>query len=234
MRKTKLFKVATAAIMALAIGMSMTGCSLPFAKGDNDTEELLFEPGEVDIIASTEAAEPIVDDGAPWNITSDSAIEIYNKIRENMHDYVAAIDSIQDEYVGYDYMYFDYDQDGEKEVILYLRYFVTLEDDKQQEMLDLVFLDYDAESKSVYIKAINTGDVDDSCFYGDYKEGTLARYSWSINPNESYMYSVQFNEEGSLIYVLEEGYDEIISEFEKIDIVPLPVYGEWEMILNDM
>lgn len=150
----------------------------------------------------------------------------YEYIIENMHSFVEAQPRLRDEYLQYDYMIYDYDMDGEKEIILYLRYY----NDEEKYMLDLCFLDY-TPAKGAYVYAINTGDVDDSCFYANYK-GKLVRYSWNTNPYESYIYSV-YASDGKLTYVLEEAFDEIISDISEAGLEPLPLYGEWEMLLED-
>lgn len=166
------------------------------------------------------------DDGV-LSVKGTSRVKGYNDIVTNMPSYVANLSGtrLRAEYDQYDYIYFDYDEDGEKELVLYLRY----SDGDRTEYLDLCFLDYYANEDVIKIRAINTGDVDDSCYYGNYN-GKMARYSWRTSPYESYLYVLEWNDE-SLIYVLESSWDEILTDYDKTG-QPLPLYGSWEMILE--
>lgn len=152
----------------------------------------------------------------------------YNNVISNMASFVALNGGgrLQAEYLGYDYMLFDYDHDGEKEVILYLRYY----NDEDVYILDLCFLDY-TDATGVYVNAITTGDVDDSCYYADLN-GSLVRYSWSTSPYESYIYEVDTSKDGVLMYVLVDAFDEVIMDYD-ITGTPVPLYGYWEMIFDD-
>ncbi len=153
-----------------------------------------------------------------YTIDSPGGIQsMYREVCENMTDYISGIDALSEDYVSYDYMYFDYDQDGEGDVILYLRYFV----DKKM-MIDLAFLYYNPSTDRIEVRAINKADDDDSCFYGSYNN-MLVRYSWITGTYESYLYSVQFVN-GNLTYVLEAAYDEILLDYESKGIVALPLY----------
>lgn len=167
--------------------------------------------------------------GGTYAPVNGSALAQYNNIVTHMDSYVAQIKGygLQESYSQYDYMLHDYDLDGEKEVILYLRYYN--EDDVY--MLDLCFLDY-TDELGVYVRTVNTNDVDESCYYADLG-GLLVRYSWRTSPYESYLYSIRILDDGRLCYVLEDSFDEILTDFE-ITGQPLALYGSWEMILEDM
>ncbi len=165
-----------------------------------------------DIIISVE--------GDAWK---DVRVAYYDLVK-NMRDYVANCDALNQEYVSYDYMYFDYDGDDENEVILYLEY-------KDEEFYrDVVFMDYFEDRKEVGILAINYAELNDSSFYAEYKY-KMARYSWP-NTSESYLYSVDVNDE-RLVYVLEEAYDYLVVDIEKEGMHPIPLYGDWEMLPED-
>lgn len=159
--------------------------------------------------------------------TPKGIIAAYNTLVSNMASYVEESDAFNQDYVSYDYMYYDYDGDGQKEVILYLRYF----DDKKEMYLDLGFMDYSESQGQIYLRATHYNDYDSGCFYGDYN-GKLGRYSWITKPMESYLYSLDFRGD-TLIYVLEKGFDSILTDYEKEGIKPLPLYGSWEMIFEE-
>lgn len=167
----------------------------------------------------------VANNGTSFSPAGDNARDQYNDVISNMHSYVAQISELQDEYDQYDYMYFDYDQDGEKEVILYLR----TTDDQRETYLDLCFLDYTPD-KGVYKLATNLNDAENYCYYSDYN-GSLVRYSWTKKTDQSFLYSVNISS-GTLIYVLEESFDEVLIDDDRTG-KPLPLYGEWEMLPED-
>ncbi len=148
----------------------------------------------------------------------------YIEVVSNMAAFIEVNASrLPNDYITLDYMCFDYDLDGEIEVILYLGYY-----DGDVYMRDIGFLDYSEENQEVYIRAVNKGDVDDTMFYMEYN-GMMARYSWRTSPMESYIYNVMVDDENTLIYVLEDGYDYIVSDITEAGMHPLPVYGDWEL-----
>ena len=145
----------------------------------------------------------------------------YRHLIEDIETIAANMPQLKHTYLVKDYMYFDYDGDGENEVILYFSY----KDADDVYCRDTVFLDYSVDS-GVYVRAfVNDGD-DDSYFYAEYY-GKLARYSWRTNPLESYLYCVDCSK--TLTYVLEKSYDEIIVDLKKEGLYPLPLYGSWEI-----
>lgn len=160
----------------------------------------------------------------------DSILAAYNQIISNMEEYIANESRLKADYVVRDYMYFDYDGDGSKEVILYLGYYD--DEDTSLYLRDIVFLDYVEDKGGIDVRAINIGEGNDDCYYADYN-GKLARYSWRTSPMESYIYVVEVTDE-ALTYVLADGFDEVISDPASIDLIPLPLYGEWEMLFADM
>jgi len=221
-----------------------------YADYEGDAEDEEIEAGQVRVINETEVYDHV--DDSIWDFDFDliemanayaatgdglgnafvpegeTAQGQYESVRANMEEYVAMQEGLLDYYdYGYDYMIFDYDDDGEKEVILYLRY----SNEDRETILDLCYLDYTPD-KGVYTYAIDTGNMDESCFYAEYN-GKLVRYSWRFNPTESYIYSV-YASDGTLMYVLEDAYDEVFSEVENHGLYPLALYGYWEMITNDM
>ncbi len=163
-------------------------------------------------------------------IPADRAFAGFSALINDMVNYVTACPDLNEDYHAYDYMYFDYDQDGEKEIILYLRY----NNDEGVYCRDTVFMDYYDSEGVVAIRAIVRGEADDRHFYATYNGDTqLARYSWTTNPMEAYLYLVMVNDKGELIYVLENAYDYIISDPMDAGLKPLPLHGSWEMLLED-
>lgn len=190
-------------------------------------DEIADTSSDIDIVDDAQAVDVSADGWVSVDGNSDSAIvSAYNDIIANMGSYIQGVNNLNKDYVSRDYIYYDYDQDGRKEVILYLKYF----DADNRMILDLAFLDYFEESGQIGVRAVNTGDVDDQCYYGEYN-GRMARYSWRTDPYESYLYSVYVDESNQLIYVLEAGFDEILTDYDKTG-TPLPLYGEWEMIFE--
>ena len=158
------------------------------------------------------------------NVSSDVAA--YNEIISNMKQYLAEITTKGHDYTVLDYMYFDYDEDGRKELILYPRF----ANDESDNMRDIVFLDYNEENKSIDVIGINYNEYKDSSFYVEYN-GKLARYSWNTSIYESYLYIVVISD--NLTYVLENSYDNIIGDVTTEGMNPLILYGDWEMIFED-
>lgn len=175
----------------------------------------------------------IVDENgdAAWaNVSNDDkAIErAYQGLVANMDEFIANSSSLKNEYLTKDYMIFDYNHDGRQELILYLLYRTEDSEGKSNDYRDVVYLYYDDASESIRIKGVVSNDLNDSHFYAE-RNGVLVRYSWRTSPYESYIYYVDVNEEGSLIYILDEAFDEIISNPEDLDMHPCPLYGEWEI-----
>lgn len=151
----------------------------------------------------------------------------YQNVIDNMATYVASNSLLAKEYISYDYMFYDYDNDGEKEVILYLEF-----EENDIFYRDVVFMDYFPEKQMVDTVAVVNYDIDDKSFYCEY-DGRMARYSWITNPFESYLYIVYVDDAGSLRYVLEKGYDYIVEDLDAEGMKPLPLYGTWEMLPED-
>ena len=214
---------------------------------ENDVDEEDVSAGEVRFVTDTKVEVAVPGSGESGNeggnvgefsTSGDALIETstdnkslagaYNEIIANMDDLFVTYTRLSGkEYLGRDYMLYDYNQDGITDLILYLRYY-----EGDEYMLDLVFISYDESVGGLKVKAINTGDEDDSCFYASY-EDMLVRYSWRTSPYESYLYYV--HEDGdTLSYVLYDGYDEIFTDFEERGIHPLPLYGDWELVFEDM
>ncbi len=183
-------------------------------KKDKDGNEAEDSEMASDIVISV--------DGDEWK----DVRAAYTELIKNMKDYVAGCERLNEEYITYDYMYFDYDEDEENEVILYLGY--NTEDGDY--MRDVVFMDYFEERHEVGILAISHAELNDKSFYAEY-DSKLARYSW-VDVNESYLYIVNVRD-GSLSFVLDEGYDYLISDLEAAGMHPLPLYGDWEIILPE-
>lgn len=152
----------------------------------------------------------------------------YAQVVSNMRDYVAGCSRLDEEYISYDYMFFDYDLDGLKELVLYLGF----NDEENEFYRDTVFLNYDPNNQKIYICAIVNDEYNDTHFYAEYN-GRMARYSWRTSPYESYIYGV-YVQDDSLMYVLEGAYDEIFSDLEAAGLHPLPLYGEWEILLPEI
>lgn len=152
--------------------------------------------------------------------------EAYSEMVENISDFAASSPRLGKDYVSYDYMYFDYDGDGDKEVVYYLEF----EGDDGEYYRDVAFLKYNENSQKVDILGISNNEPNDASFYAEY-EGRMARYSWTMKPMESYLYVV--NADGPITFVLENSYDEILSDIEAEGLHPLPLYGEWEMLPED-
>lgn len=183
-------------------------------KNDKDGAEAGDDEMSSDIVIAV--------DGNEWK----DVRAAYTDLIKNMRDYVAGCDALAEEYIVYDYMYFDYDEDEENEVILYLGYNAENGD----YMRDVVFMDYFEERHEVGILAISP-ELNDSSFYAEY-DSKLARYSWITSPYESYLYVVCVRD-GSLAFVLEEAFDYVITDIEAAGMHPLPLYGEWEIILPE-
>lgn len=161
--------------------------------------------------------------GVPVSSNTDDAIkQAYRDIVANMADFIKKYPKLDEEYIVRDYMIYDYNKDGRDEVILYLEF-------KKDDVFyrDVVFLHYDDAKQEINAQAIVTDEQNDTHFYAIWQD-KLIRYSWRTNPMESYIYSVAIKD-GSLCYVLEEGYDEIIGDIEAAGMKPLPLYGEWEI-----
>lgn len=152
--------------------------------------------------------------------------EAYSEVVENISEFAASSPRLGKDYVSYDYMYFDYDGDGDKEVVYYLEF----EGDDGEYYRDVAFLKYNENSQKVDILGISNNEPNDASFYAEY-EGRMARYSWTMKPMESYLYVV--NADGPITFVLENSYDEILSDIEAEGLHPLPLYGEWEMLPED-
>lgn len=192
----------------------------------NEAETVAESDTEGDSEASTsgEASESIT---IPVESNDQSGIRAaYSKLVTNMKSYVADCEQLTQEYITYDYMYFDYDGDEAKEVILYLGY-----NENDTYFRDVVFMDYFEDRQQVDILAINRYDENDASFYLEY-EGMMGRYSWITSPCESYLYLIVVRD-GSLMYVLEKGYGEIVSDLDKEGMHPLPLYGDWELLPED-
>lgn len=160
----------------------------------------------------------------------DSILAAYNQIISNMPEFIGNDSRLNETYAQRDYMYFDYDQDGSKEVILYLGYYD--DGDAPLYLRDIVFLDYFEDRGGIDVVAINAGEGNDDCYYAEY-DGQLARYSWRTSPQESYIYVVEVVQ-NELTYVLSDAFDYIVSDGNSIGLHPLPLYGEWEMLFADM
>ena len=151
----------------------------------------------------------------------------YQGILNTLDSFIAESSQLTHDYIVRDYMRYDYDLDGEKELILYLGY----KDEDDDFMRDVAFMDMDADGK-VYLRATSVGEVNDQSFYCEY-QGLLARYSWTTKPMESYLYVVSASADGSsLAYVLEQSWSEIVGDIDAAGMHPLPLYGEWELILD--
>lgn len=190
----KKFKLVSVSLVVLLMFAMLTAC-----KGDDEIEDI-----------------SIAEDISEEHTLSPIATK-YREVCEDMENYVAAIPELDEEYITYDYMYHDYDQDGEENVILYLEY---SEDDTW--MRDVVYLYYNEETDSIDVFAVVQNEAEDIHFYCDYN-GKLARYSWSTTPYESYLYVVVVEDE-KLTYVLEGAYDEIFTDYEERGMKPLPLY----------
>lgn len=187
-------------------------------KPDDITDETTAEVIE----AVTEATEE------PSATTGNGRYASYRDVVTNMAAFIEDHSArLSCDYIERDYMCYDYDEDGEIEVILYLGYYKG-----DEYMRDIAFLDYDEDAQEVVLRAVNKEDPNDTMFYMEYK-GKMARYSWRTSPMESYIYSVMVNDEDSLIYVLEEGFDYIVTDIDEAGMHPLPLYGDWE-IANEL
>lgn len=152
----------------------------------------------------------------------------YQNLITNMNAYIASNSRLNKDYNQKDYMFYDYDLDGEKEVILYLGY---NEDDTDYR--DVVFMDYFPNEQQIDVVAISNYEINDASFYCEY-EGRMARYSWLPNDiSQSYLYGVYVDDSRNLIYVLEASYDYLVSDLDAEGMRPLPLYGDWEMLPED-
>lgn len=155
----------------------------------------------------------------------------YSAYQDVVSNYTAFIEnntSLRKDYYVNDYMYFDYDHDGVRELILSPSYRV----EDGEEYVDVIYLDYNETNQKVCIVGVVENDAKNSSFYAEYK-GNLVRYSFITDPYESYIYSVGLTDDGRIIYVLEESLDEVISDLEGKGMHPLPLYGDWELVPTD-
>lgn len=160
------------------------------------------------------------------NITNDSQLLAgYNEIIAHMADYLAENTKHGRDYISRDYMYFDYDGDGQNELILYAGF----NDENSEFMRDVVFLDYNEATQSIYTLAVNYDEHNDESFYAEY-DGKMARYFWTHGSYDSYLYLVSVH--NGLVYVLEKSYDHLVVDLESEGMHPIPLYGDWEMLFN--
>lgn len=187
----------------------------------NDTTEDNANGGTVDNGGS---------DDTYTGITNQSdAVAAYNAIIKDMANYLAMYSNKGHDYVAFDYMYFDYDMDGMNELILYPEY----KDADGEFYRDVAFVDYNVDSQSIVCVGINYAEHNDTHFYAEYN-GMLCRYSWPKNKvDESYLYYVAINDQGSIIYVLEKSYDYLVTDLDAEGLHPIPLHGDWEMIFED-
>lgn len=194
-----------------------------------DIDETAFADYDINVDATVIKSDENNSDGENGNASNNSSsgegtsYNTYNEIRENIGQFIESNDMLTHDYVRRDYLYYDYDKDGEKEVIFILGFF---KDEERDEYVDVVYLDHD--ESGIKVIAIVRDENWDHEFYAEY-QNKLVRYSWSSDAKEAYLYYVDVRDD-SLIYVLETAYDYL--EPEKDGIVALPMYGDWEMILD--
>lgn len=106
-------------------------------------------------------------------------LDAYNDIVCNFDDYLASDTSFDEFYVEKEYLYYDYDYDGRKDLILYLTYI----DDTTMDMCrEVAFFRYDENTHEAYW--FTKTDSSANFYYAEYN-GELVRYSWDPNANMS-------------------------------------------------
>ena len=145
----------------------------------------------------------------PWqNTVENNKTEIdnmYKTIVQNMVPYLASI-GIDKQYDFYDYLYFDYDHDGDEEVILYLRFKADAEFYE-----DLVFLNYNTNTEKVEpIDGVYHLGASETCYEC---KGDFMIHSWDIENDKSEIYVLDSTNGVSFNLIKE--YDYVFTDFEK-------------------
>lgn len=210
-----------AVLCAATCLISLVGCGKSQQKTDSEVVE---HEVENNVDNKADASNGATDEG--------KMVACYNKLIKDLDNFTANEEGLNKEYVARDYMYFDYDKDGDKEVILYLEYC-----EEEVFYRDVCFMDYDADADDVYVRAISNAEVNDNSFYAEYLgdeedfKNCMARYSWTTNPYESYTYAVIVDD--SFRFVLVNAYDYLASDIEEVGLSALPLHGEWELIFTE-
>jgi len=156
-------------------------------------------------------------------------LDAYNEIVCDWDNYVAANPGLlhNDNYVEKEYLYYDYDDDGRKDLIVYLGYIDTDIMDMGREVL---FFRYNENLGSAICNTFTDGRA--TFYYAEYN-GDLVRYSWEPNANMS-SYIERITADGDILnFELIESFDTLYSSAD-IGLDDLPNYLMGTPITPDM
>lgn len=233
MKKNKQMNKTKALLFLLATGstLALSGCG----KEEKTPEDFAYESTEGIATEASNGNEITTYEDGPFVEIEGSRVLKYKNVVMNMKPYIDTNEiwkkcgHEEHVYNQYDYAYYDYDQDGENEVILYLRY-----QENDEDYLDLALLDY--VDDQIIVKSCFPKDLKNSTILLVYKyteedadgnkveKECLANYTWDPNNiDDSAIKRLDYSNETGAYETLKP-YSKLVVDLEKEGMYPTPLY----------